>query len=340
MIISERTFDNPDGTTIAGTSTTKPLYEPNIRAPEDVDVPPVPSFAAAFSTPPPYAPPKPLPTEPTNFRDLQTVLRQMDSNFIFPVGMPSSGKTVALYCMLRYLLTANSPGRLHPFNSPWKAVDRTGTILAEIDRMFREAKLPMSTQMNIDNQLAVTKQANYEFAPHNSNFPPLRLTFVDIAGEKYQDFIEHEKFPPGMDVFFQVGGLSLTFLLITSTEEAARDDRLFSLFLGHIAKVDPSFRNARAVVVLTKWDTYGGKDTAAQYVERWMPMTYAATRNPANALMAFTVGSVGKDSDGETEWLRQFNPAPAEALFKWIYRSITNKNLDQKPWWQRFLKGI
>ena len=69
-------------------------------------------------------------------------------------------------------------------------------------------------------------------------------------------------------------------------------------------------------------------------------MTHAATRNPANALMCFTVGSVGKDADGKTEWLREFNSAPAAALFRWIYQSITHVNLDAKPWWQRFLKGI
>jgi hypothetical protein len=280
------------------------------------------------------------PKAPSNFKELQTVLQQMDSNFIFPVGMGQAGKTVALYSMLRYLMTKDSPGQLYPVDSPWKTVDKTGIILSEVATMFRDSKLPNSTQVIANGLFEDTKQANYEFAPHLKRFPNLRMTFVDFSGENYKDFIESERFPAGIDAFFQVGGLSLTFLLMTSHEHAAKDDHLFSLFLGHIAKQDPAFRNARAAIVLTKWDTYSGKDSVDQFIEKWMPMTYASTRNPANALMCFTVGSVGKDADGKTEWLKQFNPAPAAALFKWIYQSITHVNLDKKPWWQRFLKGI
>jgi hypothetical protein len=369
-----RTFDNPNPTASSTRSDTvsarergeptddskkiieaevlphEPLHEPEIRLPEDSVVPPSdakrvvwapqavpPEDAAAYTaTTPPYTPPAP---GPVTFKELQTVLKQTDSNFVFPVGMPESGKTVALYAMLRYLLTANSPGRLFPFESPWKAVDRTGEMLNEVASMFRDGKMPKETAVMDPAQIHLTKQANYEFAPHTKKFPSLRMTIVDFGGEKYADFLRTEQFPPGIDVFFKVGGLSLTFLLMTSPDYAAKDDHLFSLFLGHIAKLDPAFRKARAAVVLTKWDTYGGRGTADDFVEQWMPMTYAATRNPSNALMCFTVGSVGKDTDG-TEWIREFNPAPAAALFRWFYQSITHVNLDAKPWWQRFLKAI
>lgn len=274
------------------------------------------------------------------FKDLQTALRQMDSNFIFPVGTAEAGKTVALYSMLRYLMTTDSPGQLYPFDSTWKAVDQTGKILNEVSTMFRESKLPAATHVNYENEFTFTKQANYEFEPNDKKFPPLRLTFVDLGGDNFESFAKTEHFPPGIDVFFQVGGLSLTFLLMTSPDRAEKDDQLFSLFLGHIAKQDPVFRTARAAIIITKWDTYSGYDSPSEYIEKWMPMTYKATRNPSNALMCFTVGTVRKDADGQTEWIKEFNPAPAAALFKWVYKSITNVNLDAKPWWQRFLKGI
>lgn len=276
----------------------------------------------------------------TNFKDLQTVLRQMGSNFVFPVGTAEAGKTVALYSMLRYLMTTESPGQLFPFDSTWKAVDQTGKILNEVSSMFQEGKLPAATHVTYENEFTFTKQANYEFLPKNKNFPSLRMTFVDLGGDNFESFAKTEKFPPGIDVFFQVGGLSLTFLLMTSPDRAAKDDHLFSLFLGHIAKQDPAFRSARAAIILTKWDTYVGNDTPAEYIQKWMPMTYSVTRSPANAMMCFTVGEVRKDADGRTEWVKEFNSAPAAALFKWIYKSITNVNLDQKPWWQRFLKVI
>jgi hypothetical protein len=333
-----RTFDEPNSSSAPKTAST-PLHEPNIRMPGDG------AYTSSQTTEPEStsyanAAPDTTPQAPTNFKELQTVLQQMDSNFIFPVGMGQAGKTVALYSMLRHLMTKDSPGQLYPVDSPWKAVDKTGVILSEVATMFRESKLPKSTQVIGGNVFEDTKQANYEFAPSNKRFPNLRMTFVDFSGENYKDFLSTERFPAGIDAFFQVGGLSLTFLLMTSHEHAAKDDHLFSLFLGHIAKQDPAFRNARAAIVLTKWDTYKGKDSVDQFIEKWMPMTYASTRNPSNALMCFTVGSVGKDADGKTEWLKQFNPAPAAALFKWIYQSITRVNLDAKPWWQRFLKGI
>ncbi len=340
----------PD-TTSASAKPNGPLSAPHIRLPDDSLMaaegasaapsarPASPAVSALLRTKFDSSAPAPA-AEPTTLRELQTVLRQMDSHFIFPVGSGGTGKTVVLYSMLRYLLTANTVGKLYPFNSPWKAVDRTSQILSEVSNMFREARMPSGTKVaDAARGINVTKQANYEFSPSNNKHPKRRFTFVDIGGENFDDFVKTDSLPMGVDVFFQVGGLSLTFLLMTTPSRAEKDDHLFSLFLGHIAKRDPAFRNARAMVILTQWDTYGGTETAESFVENWMPMTYAATRNPANALMSFTVGTVGKTNDGG-DWIVDFNPAPARALFRWIYQSVAHVDLDAKPWWQRFLKAI
>jgi hypothetical protein len=335
-----RTFEEPHVTATTAQSPAV-LNEPNIRMPGDTAGDANPSVG---ETPSPIEPDvqNAAPQAPRNFKELQTVLQQMDSNFIFPVGWASVGKTVAFYSMLWHLRTENSPGELHPFASKWQVVDKTSEILKEVSAMFQDAKLPRETAYVLDDPLQFknTRQANYEFVPKKSNLPSLKMTFVDLSGENYVDFIASNSLPPGVDVFFKVGGLSLTFLLMTTTERAKEDDLLFSLFLDHIAQQDPTFRKARAIIILTKWDSYNGKETPESYIRRWMPQTYAKTRNPANAIMCFTVGQITKDADGETDWLKKFNPAPAESLFKWIYQSITHIDLDAKPWWQRFLKGI
>jgi hypothetical protein len=324
------------------TQPTVELNEPNIRMPDDgldsadgaqIDL----SMYSEFETQ------NSRPKAPSNFKELQTVLQQMDSHFIFPVGWATVGKTVAFYSMLRHLKTENSPGQLHPFNSNWEAVDKTTDILKEVSLMFQDGKLPRETPYVLGQDplgFNFTRQANYEFVPKKSGFPNLRMTFVDLSGENYVEFIQHEKLPPGVDVFFKADGLSLTFLLMTTTERAAKDDYLFSLFLDHVAKHDAQFRKARAVIILTKWDEYGGRQTPENFVREWMPMTFAHTRNPANAIMSFSIGKIDTEADGKTQWLKKFESKNADELFKWIYQSITGKNLDKKSWWQRLLKSI
>jgi len=337
-----RFVTSPDDTTIQAEANQDqaplaPLSEPSIRLPDDV----------GLSAAPPSAPASSTRRKPNSTIERIKTLEQMDSHFIFPFGRSQSGKTVAMSSLIYFMSSVDSGGKLHAWDSPYGSADETHAYIREVNKMFASKHFPSRTMFASDAQWDRTRQINVDFVPTDTQRKRIRLTFVDMSGDDHQDFADgngKQGLPPSIEIFFQANRLSLTFVLVTRHQDAHNDDEMMVSFLNHIIKRDPSFERARVLLLVSHWDTYSGDDDISAFVKRRMPMTYAKTLNPHNAMINFTIGAVGstQDDDGNAEasFIKEFDPSPSRKILHWLYQSFIGVPLVRVAWWKKFLKAV
>lgn len=285
------------------------------------------------------------PTKPRELTALDRIkmLEQMETHFIFPFGVSHSGKTVAMASLIHYMSGIDSQGKLHAWESPYAAADETQKFISEVNKVFSEKKFPKRT--TFENTEERTRQINVEFAPEDRSRPPLRMTFVDMAGEDHKNFTWSDgatKLPSDIEIFFQARKLDITFILVTRHQDASKDDVGMVTFLNHLIMRNSAFKHARVLILVSNWDTYSGNLSVSEFVQKWMPATYAKTRDPHNAMINFTIGSVGEvpEGDGVISFIQEYDPMPAKRVLHWLYKSLTGQELIHVPFWKKFMKVV
>jgi hypothetical protein len=333
-----RTFGDPVNAD-SKPDTTDPLHNPNIK-------PAVPLGNNQLLGTGGYNPA--MGTNTTKPRELTSLdrikmLEQMESHFIFPFGVAHSGKTVAMASLIHYMSGIDSQGKLHAWESPYAAADETQKFISEVNRVFSKKKFPHRTFFK--NNEERTRQINVEFTPDDRSRESLRMTFVDMAGDDHQQFAWSDgatKLPPDIEIFFQARKLDITFMLVTRHQDASKDDVGMVTFLNHLIMRNSAFKHARVLILVSNWDTYSGTSSVSEFVQKWMPATYAKTRDPHNAMINFTIGSVGQVSEGGSDmpFIQEYDPQPAKRVLHWLYKSLTGQELNHVPFWKKFLKLV
>jgi hypothetical protein len=168
------------------------------------------------------------------------------------------------------------------------------------------------------------------FVPANNRkfLSKLSVTFLDMGGEHLYEVSSRKsgKLPSNIDIYFKAGNLPLTFIMVTSPEEARLDDHLMVNFLDYINQKSSHFREARVLLLVAKWDAYAGQDSVTDFLRFHMPNTFRRLDRPTNSYGVFSLGTIEDDVDGQP-LIQEYDSRPAKAVFQWIYKTLTGKQL-------------
>jgi len=260
-------------------------------------------------------------------------LESKGTNFVFLFGKRQVGKTVVTASLLNYMSSHCDYGNLiSVFDATSNKPDLGRALLEDIRSQIAQKRLPGRTDAGGITEIDV------RFEPFKKGKPKLWLTFLEMSGEDLEkvDVNTEKPFPSNIDVFFKAKNLSMTFVLVTSHQDAYKDDQLMAQFFDHIAAKDPKFRSARMLLLVSQWDTYKYPVDFRSFLKKDMPLTFARLRNGGNANRHFSIGTV-TNVDGK-DYLAEFNPQPSEDVFFWLYESLTRSSL--KSGWQRLMEKL
>jgi hypothetical protein len=247
-------------------------------------------------------------------------LKKKPTNFVFLFGKQGVGKTAITASLIHYLASVCAYGNIE------KVGDMEGKRLGErIRHLLSQDRFPDRTAMG------TLTQVDCRFVPTKKGLKELNLTFLEMSGEdlKRVDVNEYEgKLPDNIDVFFKVEGLSLTFILVTSHDEASADDSLMVNFLDYLIDKSPVYRNSRVLLLISKWDKvremHGDVDVEG-FIRKNMRQTFRKIDRTANAFRHFSLGDV-TDADGQP-LIKNYDERSPEIVFEWLYRTLTGKSL-------------
>lgn len=246
-------------------------------------------------------------------------LQDMGTNFIFLFGKLGVGKSSITASLLHYLSTECHYGNLEKRGNPegqqmWEAIRRD----------FAGHRFPQRS----NNETVYEVECIFVPSSNYAHLTKLPLTFLEMGGESLSrvSIMNSGELPSNIDIFFKAGNLSMLFVLVTSPQEAQQDDHLLVEFLDYINQKSPRYRDARALLLVAKWDEYRGLEGVDKFLKQNMPSTYRRLAKPTNAYGVFTVGTVEGNLGGRP-YIHQYDSRPARNVFGWIYRTLTGKKL-------------
>ena len=246
-------------------------------------------------------------------------LRDKATNFIFLFGKYAIGKTAITASLIHYLNTECHYGSLE------KRGNQEGQRLWEIIKQaIAQGRFPDRT--GGENVFEVESL----FVPSNNrkHLSKLPLTFLEMSGESLSEVSIRKsgKLPSNIDLFFKAGNLSMTFIMVTSHEEAHEDDQLMVEFLDYIIQKSPRFRDSRVLLLISKWDTYAGRGNVTDFLRTQMPNTFRRLARSTNAYGSFSLGTIEEQVDGRP-FIQEYDSKPARDVFEWLYKTLTGKKI-------------
>ncbi len=278
----------------------------------------------------------PLQTE----SELINFIEGKNTDWILLVGPKSCGKTSIISSIIHYLSEMNkSLGEMKVVrHAEDKRYERTNVALDEVIKDKMEKRIfPGRTMLGSLNHV------NIQFNP-NSSKPSVSFTFLDVAGEYFKEFkegkISSQDFKDHVDVYFKTDPekVRMSFVLVTSFEEAAETDILLANFLDYIVWKDERYKNAKILLLISKWDEYQGGKSVQDFTRDTMKSTWKKIGRDGK-LASFSLGKIDKivaEDEGVTEnrgFIVRYDEKPAKKVFRWLYHKTTGKHL--QPWWQR-----
>lgn len=258
-------------------------------------------------------------TQKTSELEQIKYLLSKDTNFVFLFGKPACGKTAITASIINYLNTRCEFGRLE------QTGNQTSRQLGEtIRKAIAGGRFPDRT--GIGNVFEV--DCHFIPASNRAHLSDLWFTFLEMSGEDLSEVSVSKsgKLPSNIDVFFKAGTLSITFILVTPYNEVKDDDDLMVEFLDYINKKSPRFRNARVLLLVSKWDNSNGRISVSDFLRQQMPQTFKKLSSSTNSYGVFTLGTVVDEVD-EIPYIQEYDSASAKRVFKWLYETLENQTL-------------
>lgn len=267
--------------------------------------------------------------EAEQVRFLQT--KTSETNFIFLFGGAQRGKTVVTSSIVNFLSSVEAQGTLSPFRLKVPAdsteIDHGRALFDRIRRVFAEQRFPLRTSLVGDKEPIYV---NVRFTPKNDlDAETLGMTFLEMPGEDLEKVDTPEggygELPARINAFFKVKDIKLAFILVTEPAKAFGDDQLMASFIDYVCDQDSRFLTSRFLLLLTKWDSYEGELSPAEFAEKNMRLTYAKLFDSRHSIASFSIGDVVM-MDGKP-FLTSFNPDYAKSVVNWLYSEFTGKPL-------------
>lgn len=237
------------------------------------------------------------------------------TNFIFLFGKPAVGKTSIIASILYYLLSSISIEILNNLEESYSDKKYKNYLLSSIIN----ARFPDRTS------IGSLFKTEVNIRPDKFTRDSLSITFLDMSGEdlysiKVEDDVkEVQQFPSHIDIFFKTKNLPLTFILVTSHEEARSDDLLMFNFLEYI-KNKKIF--SKILLLVTKQDTNVQKSEIVNFVKEFMPLTFAHIPNAINNIKGFLIGEVFENKINQS--FTNYDKHSTKIVVDWIIKNLSN----------------
>lgn len=257
-------------------------------------------------------------------------IQNKDSNFILFFGSAFSGKSVILAALLYYLKTKEGVLEITP-NKVHTTEERR--LISDFLDKLRVGELPERTTLDKVTQL------DFIFKPNNKSrkVRPINLSFLETAGDNNYQIRRGGSFHNSLDSYLN-SHISLTVILVTSYENASKEDTFIDEFLNTL-KEKSGLKNLRIILVISKWDIsqkmkISNENELESFIKKNLPITSSAMNTYGMAKTYFTIGEVLEAQEGKK--ITKLNLYTAEKLSKWIYKSIVGYPLDYEgTFWER-----
>lgn len=267
-------------------------------------------------------------------KGISTEIKNNDSNFVFFFGTASSGKSVILATMLYYL--RSQAGVIRPKIGTPNSADAEILLYDFFDNISKGI-LPDSTVKDKVTRLDLV------FEPNNKSkkITPINLTFLETSGENHNEIKRGGNYHSSIETYL-TANLPLTFIIVTSYENAHKDDILINTFLSKLEKYEKRLKSVNIILVISKWDKSGStnvEDTSEleNFIAERLPMASMAMDTYGLAKTFYTIGELNEGTNRVT----LLNLDRAKKLSEWLYESIIGYPLDYEgTFWERIKFSI
>jgi hypothetical protein len=265
---------------------------------------------------------------------------------VLVVGQPSSGKSVMLGALWRFLNSHGDLASVSINNSHRESIrefyDRV------MDDKMDSGVFPPGTPPRFYEPIAEfvvdiePRKMKTSWLKASKTLPKVRLRLVDIAGEQFNsmgDFSSGEVDPFVTNFLYtNPNRIMILFVIdkdVVTRNQAHKVDRYFTLVRNYMQTkgMDPSQMGNRVGLVFTKWDKHveGVEQDPTIFVERFPSSKNIFPDSGDPRIFTFTVGN--EYSRAERERLKRdfdWDPTKAEVLARRLYRSVAG--IADDPW--------
>jgi hypothetical protein len=260
-----------------------------------------------------------------------TDIKNKESNFVFFFGTAASGKSVILSSMLYYL--SSQAGVLRPkLGTPNSK--QAQVLMSDFFENIRQGILPNRTGRDSVTRLDLV------FEPNNRSKKviPINLTFLETGGENHYEIRRGGQYHSSIDTYLNAN-IPLTFIIVTSYENAHKEDTLINEFFDLLERKEKSLKSINVILVISKWDKSGRVDVADtdeldSFINERLTRTSQRINNYGLSKTYYTIGDI-QNHNGD-EKIAFLNLSTAEVLSKWLYSSIVGYDIDYAgTFWER-----
>jgi hypothetical protein len=265
-----------------------------------------------------------------------------------PIGFPQAGKSLLLSSLMYYarrgedtLFRTNLVNNF-PFDKGRLAADQM------VD-YFNQGKLYQATEKGSLDLIGIDIQ------PAKENLPALNLAFLDLAGEDIMGIKTSEGavFTDKINAVFngvKIDNSPVVFILITPFEPPRkenetsqnahdREDALHYDFLNYIKQNQPELlNNSKFFIVVSQWDRNSNAGLSVEtFIKEKRPSIYNYVKNSTVVWGEYSIGKLLESKiDGvQIQEIVRINYEYPSRFWKKMYQICTNKNLDQKSFWEK-----
>lgn len=262
-------------------------------------------------------------------------------SYFFVFGPSTTGKTVLLMSLYRYLKIKRLGDSFKNLNDPLKPHERIGNLLIrQFDEYGNTGDFPPGTTKLAGTDSKLPIHLNFKFNPNPQlNKPGFEFCLMDLAGEDLAkiDFESQEPLPESIRTYFEdLPQKHLRFVYVLDpVEEYASKIEQIQLFSAFTNLIDyNNHTNTPVLVLVSKWDTVVNFSSAKDYIEQEYPEIWGQINNPERQIEfgRFSIGNVINKK------IVEFDFKYTKNIFSWIYRQHTGQELDeetniQKEFW-------
>ncbi len=261
-------------------------------------------------------------------------IKNKDSNFVFFFGTASSGKSVILATMLYYM--RSRAGVIRPkIGTPNS--QEAEALLYDYFENISKGILPEGTVRDKVTRLDLV------FEPNNKSkkVPPINLTFLEKSGENDNEIRRGGQYHSSIETYL-TANLPLTFIIVTSFDNAHKDDVLINTFLDKLEKYQKNLKSVNIILVVSKWDKSGNTNinetmVLDNFISERLPMTSTRLDTYGLTKTFYTIGELNE----ETNRVTSLSLDTAGVLSNWLYESIVGYPLDYEgTFWERIKYGF
>jgi len=251
-------------------------------------------------------------------------IENAEGNYIFTIGLPSSGKTSLQTAMLYRLYKYN--------NIKFKYFTNTiehEIIIREWLNEFNNNKIPSRTHKGDIQRFTIS----FGFKKNKSEKNFLKINFLEISGEDIKTIQatpenKTPKLHPHLEALLKSETIKKYFLFVFDVNQTKDifQGTLFDKFLDYLKEIQPNLKEIDCLFIFSKSD-YDGDirkkyKTAKEYANKHLP-------NALGVNMEYFFFSLGEFDKNDTKGLtiKNFNPKDIDMLIYWIYSKISGKKL-------------